>query len=449
MVSLWPWNKGDDSSPASFERALSALSERIAKYAADLDSLHATSRRFKALWTLYSSFAYILYSIILALVVGWHNWGPGEYGAIIGGPIIIFGVRYLLNAYYTYRISRKTERVEELEKERETTIEKLKTATKYNSTQQLLEKYGGSTPQPSPSAGSSQKRKSGRVQDFRTSPDGNKRTTGAPPPTANIPRNSPLNQHPSTPQSRPSLLRHELTNTPPTPLSRQSPEVGDLSRVGPGPPQFAPNAYSDPPPQYSDSSQTHWYDRVLDLLLGDDETLPKNRFALICKSCRLVNGQAPPGTRRLEDVGRWKCASCGGWNGEESEVGRIVSEIKENEHHAREVRKSRSSPLTENKAPTLSRDDHDGNDDNYDEDEGVTAEEGDSDEKPEQIHTLAAKMDPDAESDEADDPDRDEEEEGDAEEAKLKVEVKPVEAAPARTLRARRTKAGGKGKGKK
>jgi hypothetical protein len=64
-------------------------------------------------------------------------------------------------------------------------------------------------------------------------------------------------------------------------------------------------------------TQSHWYDRILDALLGEDETQPKNRLALICSECRLVNGQAPPGARGLDDVGRWRCSSCHAWNGKE------------------------------------------------------------------------------------------------------------------------------------
>ncbi len=66
-------------------------------------------------------------------------------------------------------------------------------------------------------------------------------------------------------------------------------------------------------------------------MLGEDETLAKNRFALICAYCRLINGQAPPGIRTLEDIGRWRCGSCGAWNGVEKvehQVGRMVQEMK-------------------------------------------------------------------------------------------------------------------------
>jgi endoplasmic reticulum junction formation protein lunapark len=52
-------------------------------------------------------------------------------------------------------------------------------------------------------------------------------------------------------------------------------------------------------------------------LLGEDETRPDRRLALICSKCRLVNGLAPPGARTPEEVGKWRCSSCGSWNGVE------------------------------------------------------------------------------------------------------------------------------------
>ena len=105
MVSFWPWKvgdppfssylvwprssslKGEDSSPASFEKALSQLSLKITKASTDLDSCRQRARRIKALWTLYSSFAYLLYVMIVAFAIGWHNWGATEYTALAGGPL--------------------------------------------------------------------------------------------------------------------------------------------------------------------------------------------------------------------------------------------------------------------------------------------------------------------------------------------------------------------------
>jgi hypothetical protein len=53
-------------------------------------------------------------------------------------------------------------------------------------------------------------------------------------------------------------------------------------------------------------------------------------MAMICSSCRLVNGQAPPGIKTLEELGRWRCGNCGAWNGEESETTKILSALKQN-----------------------------------------------------------------------------------------------------------------------
>jgi hypothetical protein len=221
----------------------------------------------------------------------------------------IYGIRYALTSYFDYRISNTEKFLKKLNKDRDATIERLKEATKYNSTQQLLEKYGASPKQkeqPSPSQKSPQgQQKPGQAQGPRTGM--------APPPTANIQR--PHGQaQPVTPQRGP---------------------VNASSPQGPSPPQlpppdapsaeFAPNAFSSadvPRQQFAAApvttfTQSHWYDRILDALLGEDEMQPKNRLALICSECRLVNGQAPPGARGLDDVGRWRCSSCHAWNGKE------------------------------------------------------------------------------------------------------------------------------------
>lgn len=50
---------------------------------------------------------------------------------------------------------------------------------------------------------------------------------------------------------------------------------------------------------------------------------------MICSGCRLVNGQAPPGIKTLEELGRWRCGSCGIWNGVESETTQILSSLRQ------------------------------------------------------------------------------------------------------------------------
>jgi len=143
-----------------------------------------------------------------------------------------------------------------------------------------------------------------------------------PPATANINRPGHTPSHPSTPQPLPPPPKVPTYKTP-----------LPASPVGPvGQAEFAPNAFSAPP-QYANTSEVNmdgnWYDRVLDLLLGEDETSPRNRIALICHNCRLINGQAPPGTKSLMDLGKWRCFGCGSMNGEEDEAAQAVKEMKE------------------------------------------------------------------------------------------------------------------------
>jgi len=260
--------------------------------------------------TLYSTFAYILAALILTLVTGWQNWTWFEYTALAGTPVFIYGVRTALDAFFNYRLANSQTHLNDLVKQREAAIAKLKEATKYNSTQQLLEKYGGT---PSKPASPQPKRKVSAPQDKQ--PRSNVARTGIPPPpTANIPSNQP----------RPTPL--DSPQPPLPPPSRQNAQSNPQA-------EFAPNAFSTPTRSAHEytTSGPRWFDRILDVVLGDDETQPKNRIVLICKNCRLVNGQAPPGIRSVESLGPWRCMACQALNGQESEAKEMIQKIVEEE----------------------------------------------------------------------------------------------------------------------
>lgn len=313
MVSLWPW-KSEDNSPASFEKILAALATTISKSEIQLESLRLNLRRYKALWTLYTSFLYIFGLVVLVLVVGWKNWTIWEGTILAGWPTLVYIGRLSLNTYYMYRIDTIRQYLEERQAERIKTIEKLKAATKYNTTHELLEKYGNVS-----SHDISTSPKAKRQEQKQSS-----KTSIIPPPTANIPRfDKPIKQEADS-QLRASdqlAYHHQL----------QIQKSADLTT--PGPPEFAPNAFSfssEYAPANKISAEGHWYDRFLDLLLGEDEMLPKNRLVLICQHCRLINGQAPPGIKSLESLGMWRCYSCNSMNGEEikatAEVKRLIDD---------------------------------------------------------------------------------------------------------------------------
>lgn len=226
----------------------------------------------------------------------------------------LYVVRYLLTSWYNYRITNAADTLDSLYKEKDSTIEKLKQATKYNSTQQLLEKYGASKP--------NTEKPKGEPQDKIPKSNDRRILSGQvlmePPPTANIPRHRG-SMNPTETQGQPQSFPQGQGDGP----SMSHP--GSPNPMQPGPPpihemaEFAPNAY-DTPMQYApveSSQEPRWYDRLVNALLGEDETRADRRLALICIKCRLVNGLAPPGARTLEEVGKWKCSSCGSWNGVE------------------------------------------------------------------------------------------------------------------------------------
>ncbi|KAI9669625.1 MAG: hypothetical protein M1831_007321 [Alyxoria varia] len=347
MGLFWPW-KGSDNSAATFEKTLSTLSNKISKANTHDTLLRTRSRRFKALWTLYTSFVYITYTLISVLVTGREKWGPVEYTVIASSPVAfvlsallscdtssneilrITGVRYLLSTYYSYRISSNDAHLEDLRGQKREAIEKFKDATKYNSTQQLLDKYG--TDAESPAAKDS-KKAAPKKKNAKKAPAQNPNVTHIPPPsTANIQR-AMNTQKPQGPQS---TQTSQIANPPTTPVT---PNVSPRAVSGPNPispsnyEEFAPNAEAAPSQYIGPGTESgHWYDRLLDLLLGEDETRPVNRLALICTHCRLVNGQAPPGIKRLEDLGRWRCFQCKGWNGEENNVKSILDSSANTSH---------------------------------------------------------------------------------------------------------------------
>ncbi|KAK2067405.1 hypothetical protein P8C59_001152 [Phyllachora maydis] len=330
MVSFWPW-RSHDSSPASFEKTLSALSNKIATAQHQLERTRAQGRRVKVLGTLYLGFAYVVYAIVLLLVVGWRHLGALEWTGLAGGPVVLYALRATTAAVYGFRTEGLSARLKGFQGERARTIQKLKEATRYDSTLQLLEKYGGTEGKPKRTRagaggrtrgdGVEEEEEEAGAQDKRPRDAQSLGTPGRtnmpPPPTANIPRRA--QQQPPPPPQQVNLSPQRL---------QQVDSFGDDEKFAPnafGPGGGAGRAPHLPTPRAAPES--HWYDRLLDTLLGEDETAIKNRFALICANCRQVNGQAPPGTKSLAELGLWKCMVCGAKNGEMDEGEKIIRDV--------------------------------------------------------------------------------------------------------------------------
>ncbi|KAI5794460.1 hypothetical protein DFH27DRAFT_566572 [Peziza echinospora] len=368
MVSFWPFGRRDENSPDSFERILAKLSTRIQERNTHLAKLHTQARRYKALWTIYTIIAWIFYIIVLALVVGKQGLTLLEIGGAVGGPIVIYTGRRAFVAVFEYRINKADTALAALVAERDETIEKLKTATKFYSTQSLLEKYGGGSEMTEDTRIMSRKGSMagidaqqqqqqqlrqrqiasgslrGKPQHLQPSP---------PPPVPPLPNLETL--EPLTPQQmqvqeqlrqqqnlRPlSVPGHQIHSAQGSPTrgtfsAEQSPQPQPQpSHVGQPPVTFATTAqFIEPETQSSGGS---WYDRLLDVLIGEDETSSKARFALICTNCRMVNGLAPPGTKSMAEVGKWGCARCGAMNGKDVPRGKKDAVLGVKEQIEREI----------------------------------------------------------------------------------------------------------------
>ncbi len=83
--------------------------------------------------------------------------------------------------------------------------------------------------------------------------------------------------------------------------------------------------------QISGRNNVAWYDKIMEYVLGEDESSPRNRYALICTSCYNHNGLAPPGSKQPSKI-FYICPNCGAQNGEMKEsISKLDKVNEENE----------------------------------------------------------------------------------------------------------------------
>ncbi|KAK6357879.1 hypothetical protein TWF730_007236 [Orbilia blumenaviensis] len=349
MVSLWPFG-GQDNSPGAFEKKLSSLATQILDHEERLIRLRTRGRRIKGLWTLYTLIAWVIYASILTLVVRLANANIYQIGVLAGSPFVVYVIRQSIKRYYEWRVHNVETSLETYREQQNETIEKLKAVTKYDSTQALLDKYtktatatgaelappppipqgnGPNQPrtgsQPSTPPGTLRKRHGSAQKGHKGNAIGSS-------PSHQLQLEQRQNDRPGTPLLH-EIPPHELPPPEAFPpgvlpphmvMDGMPPAMGGLPMGGLPMGHFVP-----PPPE--EPRQPQWYDRFLDVLLGEDEMSAKNRYALICANCRQVNGLAPPGTTNTEDV-RYICGRCGAENGKPAVkelIGKVAEEQEE------------------------------------------------------------------------------------------------------------------------
>src|SRR5579859_203922 len=207
----------------------------------------------------------------------------------------VYGLRRGVRWWYTRKLDREVQEKELLKQRLEQKLEELKEKSDYYNTQQLLERYDS------------------KASPKSSTPD---RFVDPTLPPHLQPKRSKESLRPR--QSVETLRQRGSSKLPLPPLP---PPINPATfQLAPPPqpqnsPQFHPSAFSPPPsPTLAPQHQSKTFlDRVLDLLVGEDENAADHRYALICRHCRAHNGLAPPGERG-DQVG-YLCGRCGGWNG--------------------------------------------------------------------------------------------------------------------------------------
>ncbi|KAA8909510.1 hypothetical protein TRICI_004475 [Trichomonascus ciferrii] len=236
-------------------------------------------RRVKGFLTLYSAFAYTIYTAIV-LVGNRQQRQRLHWLGLVGAPFLVWLLRWILQKWYSWWSANNDEQIEALETRRKEMIEELKQNTNFYSTQALISRFD-------------------------------------------------KDQAESRQEVEEELKRKESLDA----LKAQPPQEEFLSE------SQVPMA-SPYPTMPMVPYQPKWYDRILDLVAGEDEYSPKLRYALICQQCTAHNGLAQPG-EVPEDV-VYICPHCGFKNGK----------IPHQKHQEQQQREKKNAPEFDNPEET-------------------------------------------------------------------------------------------------
>jgi endoplasmic reticulum junction formation protein lunapark len=236
--------------------------------------------------------------------MGCQNWSDACISRVVSSfydktNSRVYGARRTVGWWYTRKIDREVETKEILKTRLEEKIEELKEKSDYYNTQQLLERFDSKA---SPRSSLPDTLRESAQQQRHPQHDSSSNDLRQNPAVDTLRQRG--NSKASLPPLPPPITPSTFSVPPPVPAQLNIP-------------QFHPSAFSPPPSPILPVQQQPktFLDRVLDLLVGEDENAADRRYALICRHCRAHNGLAPPG-ERAEEVG-YLCGRCGGWNGPE------------------------------------------------------------------------------------------------------------------------------------
>ncbi|KAG0213600.1 hypothetical protein BGX28_004017 [Mortierella sp. GBA30] len=307
------------SNDSDYEKILSDLDSNIRKAELRLSAINVRERRLLSLWLIYSVMAWIVYVAVFALYLHQQYYDEVQTWAVVftpvalGIPLIYLG-RSLITVWYKRAKTNEESQLNLLRADQRLKVEELKKKTAYYSTKTLLERYDPS---------SQQQRSNGPRL---TGPDSRS--------VPSSPNGQPRHQQPN--MMDPGLRQRQglgVTNAEGIPIGQgqgrptgvssgiqhqhqhQSPighgPQGVRGSQGPYPPSpghpHLNNAIS--PQQGSPNYEKHWYDRIVDVIVGDEG--PETKYALVCGQCFAHNGLALP--QEIEDI-QYICPKCNFFN---------------------------------------------------------------------------------------------------------------------------------------
>ncbi|KAH9052192.1 hypothetical protein EDB87DRAFT_1660060 [Lactarius vividus] len=276
-MGLLSWFKKKE--PEDFGQILAALALDIQKRETRLGEIRLRERRATLLVTLYTiagwgAYLGLWYAQLLPQASKYRINSPTDkaikaFPAIVG-PIIILFTRRIVQLWYNRKGNAEEKSLAALKLARRNKVEEIKKKTNYYETRDLLERYEDGPSNRLPPAWP----KNGPVA--RVQPQQPPSTPQRPAPA--VPPNTPANLR--TPIS-PGLQSQLVSQSPQQPL---------------------------PPPR------KQWYDKLADVLLGDDEqpvSVAASRYALICQKCFAHNGLVK---EDMWEDAQYVCPKCGHFN---------------------------------------------------------------------------------------------------------------------------------------
>lgn len=273
--------------PELFDKELTEITQAVSKTRNQITGLKAKKGSINSRLISYSVLGYVAY-VAYRYKAALNNLGvlaadKGRLGVFVAGqlsthllylalaPAIVAAVVFLVDFLFLLWIKSKEKQLSSFTKKHREKIEELKRISNFNSTNELLMKYGSRNPNLRQNSATGEK-----VPQTSVGKNQKKEAQKQTPPTLNQPKPFP-----------------KTYNGP-----RQPPK---------------PNASPVVPTQ--GLGHRGFLDRLLDYFIGSDHNESvETRYALICVNCYTHNGLAPPGSTDPMSI-TYLCRKCGYLNG--------------------------------------------------------------------------------------------------------------------------------------